>query len=282
MNRLEIGKRIRELRLSLGLTQSQLTDGYMTRNMLSLIESGTALPSLESAEYIANRLNVPLSYLLSGNTEVPLIKKDTYADTLRELFASGNYEACIDALTDIEEENFETAYIFAYSCFYRGKELAEHGSFAEAERLLKTSLEKCKETVYDTTHVEAVAPLYLAIVSNFQSPLLELDTDSYEHLHHNAYEYELYKYITADYNFDFSTPVLKLHIEAKSLIKKYRFTEAISLLKKIEEMKKDSYHAFVFFGVYTDLENCYKQLGDFENAYRYSSKRLNLVNVFTN
>ena len=63
-------------------------------------------------------------------------------------------------------------------------------------------------------------------------------------------------------------------------MKKYRFSDAIVLLKEIEEMKTTSYNAFVLFGAYTDLENCYKALGDFENAYKYSSKRLNLVNVF--
>ena len=280
MDRSKIGKRIKELRLSLGLTQQELTNGYMTRNMLSLIESGAALPSLESAEYIAKRLNVSLAFLLSDNAEKPKQIRETSISLIRDSFAQRDYEHCIEALESLEEHDFETAYIFAYSALYRGKELTENGSFAEAESLLRAALQKCKETVYDTAYVEAVAPLYLAIVSNYQSPILELDTDAYERIHLTSYEFELYKYVTSDLDFEFSTPILKLHAEAKSLIRKYRFAEAIELLRRIEEMKTASYNAFVFFGVYTDLENCYKQLGDFENAYRYSSKRINLINVF--
>ena len=280
MNRLKIGKRIKELRLSLGLTQHQLTDGYMTRNMLSLIESGAALPSLESAEYIAKKLNVPLSFLLSDDAEAPKQKRENAIKSARDHFAKKNYEACLAELASLDVHDFETEYLFAYSALYRGKELTENGSFADAERLLNASIQKCKETVYDTTYVETVAPLYLAIVSNFQSPILELDTDAYETTHLTSYEYELYKYVTSDFDFDFSTPIFKLHVESKLLIKKYRFAEAIECLKAVEEMKTTSYNAFVFFSVYTDLENCYKQLGDFENAYRYSSKRINLINVF--
>ena len=280
MNRTLIGKKIKTQRLKLGLTQKQLTDGYMTRNMLSLIESGAALPSLESLEYISSKLNVPVAFLLSDEDEAPPLKSSVAIEDIRKLFTDGSYAMCIEALESIEEHNCETLYLLAYSYFYRGKALTENGSFTEAERLLKAALQKCRETAYDTSGIESTIPLYLAIVSNFQSPMLELDTESYEKRHLCAFEYELYKYISSDFEFDFTNAIFKLHIEAKSLIKKYRFSDAIVLLKEIEEMKSSSFNAFVYFGVYTDLENCYKQVGDFENAYRYSSKRLNLINVF--
>jgi hypothetical protein len=40
------------------------------------------------------------------------------------------------------------------------------------------------------------------------------------------------------------------------------------------------HNAYITFGVYSDLEICYKQLFDFENAYRYTSKRLSLIEGF--
>ena len=72
-----------------------------------------------------------------------------------------------------------------------------------------------------------------------------------------------------------------MHLTAKALIKKYKFYEAIELLTQIEDAKNKFYNAPMLFGVYTDLELAYKQLGDFEKAYRYSTKRISLLNAFT-
>ena len=281
MDKIEIGKRIKARRIALGLTQKQIADGHITRNMLSLIESGSAFPSIETAQHIANKLNVPLSFLLSDTLDEPILKKNEAIKKIRELYSRGEYRNCINALNTLEDYDCETTYLLAYASFNYGKELTNNGSFNEAEVYLRQAIKKCDETIYDTSAIEATAPIYLAIVSNFQSPLLELDIESYENKHLAAYEFELYKYITSDFDFHFSYSLFRMHVEAKSLIKKYRFADAIDILKEIEEEKNTDYNSFVFFGVYTDLENCYKQLGDFENAYRYSSKRINLINAFS-
>ncbi len=280
MNKTEIGNRIKSARLSLGLTQKQLTDGYMTRNMLSLIESGSALPSLETAEYLADKLNLSLSYLLLGIDEKPIGDTASQITELRNLYANGAYRDCLAELKKIKESNYETDYIYAYSAFYHAKTLTKNGSFTEAQKYLRIALEKSKSTAYDTSYVEAAAPLYLAIASNVQSPLLELDIADYESKRFGAFDYEVYKYLTSDYDFPFTNHIFKMHVEAKALMKKYRFAEAVKLLCEIEETKSEGYNAFVFFGVYTDLESAYKQLGDFEKAYRYSAKRFNLLNAF--
>lgn len=43
---MDIGKKIREIRTEKLMTQSQLAGDEITRNMLSRIENGAALPSL--------------------------------------------------------------------------------------------------------------------------------------------------------------------------------------------------------------------------------------------
>ena len=93
--------------------------------------------------------------------------------------------------------------------------------------------------------------------------------------------YEMFKYITMDMEYEYKNIILEKHIRAKGLLKRYAYLEALELLLDIESYKSTEYYnAFVFFGVYTDLENAYKQLGDFENAYRYSSKRMSLISGF--
>lgn len=50
MNSEELGKRIKEARLAKKMTQSELVGTFITRNMLSRIESGNACPSVKTLE----------------------------------------------------------------------------------------------------------------------------------------------------------------------------------------------------------------------------------------
>ncbi len=71
-----LGEKVKTARLALGLSQRQLCGQYMTRNMLSLIESGSARPSMDTLRFLAGQLGKPVSYFLedaavvSDNTQV--------------------------------------------------------------------------------------------------------------------------------------------------------------------------------------------------------------------
>ena len=65
------------------------------------------------------------------------------------------------------------------------------------------------------------------------------------------------------------------------MIKERRYSDAINILRDTAEYAlKNNYNAFVVFGMYTDLEYCSKQMNDFESAYRYSSKRMSMLEAF--
>lgn len=61
---MELGEKIRRARMEAGLSQRQLAGEEITRNMLSLIENGTAKPSVKTLRYLAARLEKPLGYFL--------------------------------------------------------------------------------------------------------------------------------------------------------------------------------------------------------------------------
>ena len=65
---MELGKRIREARLALGLSQRQLCGDEITRNMLSQIENGAARPSMDTLRYLAGRLGKSVSHFLEEET----------------------------------------------------------------------------------------------------------------------------------------------------------------------------------------------------------------------
>ncbi len=68
-----LGERIRARRKELGLTQSQLGSGTLTKGFISLVEKGRAKPSIETLVLLAQRLQRPVGYFLEEGT--PLGKK---------------------------------------------------------------------------------------------------------------------------------------------------------------------------------------------------------------
>ncbi len=276
-----IGKKIKARRKELSITQAELAGDKISRNMLSLIENGSAMPSVDTAEYIAKRLNLPLSYLFSDSEDLFPFEKLEKIDYIKEMFKKGNYSRCINLIDSLSGTDDELNYISATAAFRLGISLTMQGSFLSADKYFGIAIERSKATAYDTKEIRTVTPMYQAVLGNVQSPLLEFDFEAFKNGYEAAYNYEFFKYITLDFDFDFSNKLFARHFEAKSLIKKYNYQEAIKVLLSMEEYKNSKdYNACVMFGVYTDLEYSYKQLGDFENAYRYSNKRLSLLNAF--
>ena len=85
----ELGRRIKEARLAKKLTQAEVVGDFITRNMLSQIESGAALPSVKTLQYLSRVLEVPMSQLMPE--EEP--SADAAADymSIRALFSKGEY-----------------------------------------------------------------------------------------------------------------------------------------------------------------------------------------------
>lgn len=63
-----IGHRIKEARLAKKMTQAEVVGDFITRNMLSQIESGSALPSMKTLAYLASVLGMPLSVLMADES----------------------------------------------------------------------------------------------------------------------------------------------------------------------------------------------------------------------
>lgn len=63
---MELGQRLKQARLEAGLSQRQLCGDVITRNMLSLIENGSARPSMDTLRYLSDRLGKPMGYFLES------------------------------------------------------------------------------------------------------------------------------------------------------------------------------------------------------------------------
>lgn len=63
-----LGRKIRALRLQLGLSQQQLAGKEMSRAFISLVEAGKCTPSRENLQLIAARLGRPVEYFLGTHS----------------------------------------------------------------------------------------------------------------------------------------------------------------------------------------------------------------------
>ena len=134
----ERGKRIKEARLAKKMTQSEVVGDFITRNMLSQIESGTATPSVKTLEYLAQVLDIPISGLMPGNDDndgfsyiSPILSKFL---TAKEYYLSNEFKSCISELKSAENTGSLTdEYQALLALAYLG--LAK--KFADEENLVK-------------------------------------------------------------------------------------------------------------------------------------------------
>ncbi len=146
MTALERGKRIKEARISKKMTQSEGVGDFITRNMLSQIESGTATPSVKTLEYLAETLDIPISELMpsTGSELYEDIRGEVRGENVpleklmlaKEFFSAGRYR---EAYAEISSEQdtgglSDEFYAVKAKCLYMlARELAEEDTVKAVE-----------------------------------------------------------------------------------------------------------------------------------------------------
>ena len=96
-----VGARIKEARLAAGLTQARLAEGRYTKAYISALENGLSKPSLAALNFIAGRLNLPVTHFL-GDPEQAAAPSWSRIDADLRL-ASGDWQAAADAYRSLLE-----------------------------------------------------------------------------------------------------------------------------------------------------------------------------------
>lgn len=110
----DIGKRIRQLREALGLSQRQLAEPGVCYAYISRIESGTRLPSVKVLRKLAPKLGVSVEYLETGE-EAPVTLESR---SLEELFQE--IKKRISRLDILDEKTSIEIREYAERCAERG------------------------------------------------------------------------------------------------------------------------------------------------------------------
>lgn len=172
MNAEELGKRIKEARLAKKMTQSELVGTFITRNMLSRIESGNACPSVKTLEYLAGRLDLPAGSLISDETpDIPDTEKSgKNAEQLinaKRLYTDCDYLACVSEAEKLIGSEFEDEgqAILARCCIALSDEAMNGGDKTTAIKYAKQALELADKGIYKSREISVDATLKLSEIA---------------------------------------------------------------------------------------------------------------------
>ena len=272
-----IGEKIRARRKALGLTQSDVAGTAVTRNMICAIERGSVSPSIATLRAIAEVLSVPVDYLVSEENDLNVYLVREALPRLRHAYRTHRYSDCVTICRRLPEE----AILNEVALVGRAERAVNEGNLSLIPHIVSEVEYAASRTVLPTEHLLARAELCRAIAVNPRSPKWEIGTDRYCRLANDAVGLEQFRYLSESDSFPIYDENLREHITARIHLSAGRYREALDVLTGIEERKSTGeIGSFLLFRIYTDMEVCYREIGDFENAYRYSTKRLSLFSAF--
>jgi transcriptional regulator with XRE-family HTH domain len=152
MNSEKLGKKIKEARIARKMTQNDVVGNFITRNMLSQIESGTATPSIKTLEYLSRVLDVPLFQLIQDQRgdAVSALEK------AKRLLAKGAFGRVLEMETVYPEQFGDEFFaIFSQAYLKLAKEKLLTESYPEAARLSQRAMEYAEKGLYANPMVKS-------------------------------------------------------------------------------------------------------------------------------
>lgn len=291
---MSIGSKIKELRSAKMMTQQELAGDHITRNMLSRIENGFALPSLPSLLYIADRLGIQAGYLLADGDEEFHYKKTSSMPDIMSAYAAGDWNICKDLCENLGGNDNEIQYLICLCLFNEAKDYFCAGELRRAAELFESARVQSKQTIYPVQSLVGECDTYLLCISTI-SPSLSADIEVVSSPSLSALSDPFCRYFSFLHYFDnkdisllellmtdettSDVEVYGFHIAAKIKMKSGHFNEAYHLLKRILSSDSNIPAPMLFF-VFTDLEICCRELSDYRGAYEYSSDKTGMLEKF--
>lgn len=299
----KLGANIKAARLSAGLTQGELAGENVTRNMLSRIENGAALPSIPTLCTIAEHLGIPPGALLG---DLGGYIAGRIADDFRQLLAKHKYsdiisrwDAHIGAHPEADPDD-ELRDILIEAMAERSLELFRTGKMTAAAELLDRIDNFADPKGYDVSAARAKAlttRLMILRATGRKCPKESMTklsdmifTDNGRAIYAMACELlsETVKEAhstpdekSAEYHRELDpilerlpSGLIRNHIEAKLAMADADYLSAKAMMIPL---CREALPPGVLFDLYSDLEHCCKCCGDFENAYKFSTDKLALI-----
>lgn len=265
-NGMELGEKLLLARQEAGLSQRQLCEGIVTRNMLSQIEHGTARPSMDTLRQFAQRLEKPVSYFLEE--EAALSPNQGLMARVRSLHAQGQSGDAWLLLKAFRQPDplleWEWKYLSALTALDAAEKAMAEEKDLYARQLLEElgqsgipELERRRLLLLGRAPRMDLAEIVKQLPSLDEELLLRAEAALAEGKPDRAAA-------LLDAAEDRDTPHWNL-LYGRMLMGQRQYPEAAEVLQKAEEARPESCLPL--------LEICYRESGNFQKAYEYACKQ---------
>lgn len=265
---MELGEKLRQARLEAGLSQRALCGEAITRNMLSRIEHGAARPSMKTLQYLAGRLGKPVGYFLEESAVVsPNLE---VMEKARQFYDTEQFDEAAQVLED---------YVQPDPVFDREQELLHVLiRLAQAERAIRGGRESYAAELLN--QAAAVNPAYCGealkrrrllllgqirsgpgICSGLPSLDEELLLRAREAIHQGESVRGTHLLEAMQHR---DTPRWML-LRGEAYLAEQAYRNAVQCFRRAEAAFPEE--------VAPRLEYCYRELGDYKQAYLYACKQ---------
>ena len=268
---MELGQKIKEARLRAGLSQRQLCGEEITRNMLSQIENGSARPSMSTLQYLASRLEVSVSYFLEEQAVTS--PNQQVMEQARAAWTADDPGRAVELLAGYQSSDpvfdRERWFLEALCLMDMAEDALETGKPVYAIQLLEKAGQAGENTDYYTPELERKRLLLMFRGDPEKAGMLaaELPDMTSELLLRAKAALEVDDPAGCGRILDAAAPnadSLWNYLRAEAYFAKKAYAQAAEHYRLAEEgyPRKTARR----------LEECYRELGDFKQAYFYACK----------
>lgn len=275
---MEIGSKIKKVRLYRNMTQAELCGDFITRNMLSAIENNRALPSLPALEYFVEKLQISASYFFASDNDLLPYALEYKLPKIRKLSEEEKYEKLLNESKEFENCNStelklliaNANYKLGQTCFIDGKLQEAHLHFSTSQKLYK---ELKISTMVNNSQTG------LKVIDSFIDDSIPSPFECYRH-NKSAPDFIFYLYIIymidhgmvekASSLYDtvkFEYQLFRYHINSRLAAAKFNYSRAKELLAEVvfgDDIKKP---VPFMRRIISELEDYCLKTGDYKTAY---------------
>ena len=291
---MELGQKLKLARIEAGLSQRQLCGEEITRNMLSLIENGSANPSLSTIIYIAGRLGVPAGFLLAEQGDEMAYRKMSNLSNIKKAYTTGDVQSCRSlCLSGCPEPDDEISLLLANCDAEIAAEEFWSGRLRSSCRFFDEALSYAEKTIYSTDAIEAEIRVYFHFMERISHTLYSdlLDEGKVLSVKSNSM---ISRYLHALDSLDSGDVTVaealinqltqtgensffEAHLQSKLLIANKNYKQAYKALQQLLQDSSTPLNKIELYTVLGDLEICCREDEDYKNAYRFASEKVELV-----